>query len=84
MFPDLVKPTHQVPTGYYYLLELFMAIHKRRTQGFDGANLIKFEEIEAYERFIGEKLNRWERHTIVALDEAWFDQMAIEKRKAKS
>lgn len=84
MFPELERPTYRIPHGFYYVYQVFMDLHKRRSQGFDGANLLTFEQIEAYERFIGEKLTKWERQTIVALDEAWMDQMTIEKRKAKT
>ncbi|MFN9476471.1 hypothetical protein [Acidovorax sp.] len=80
MFPEIPQVTARVPDEYMYVMGLFNDLHQRRDEGMNGARLITYQQIEAYERFNDFRLNRWERKTIVKLDEAWAEQMAIERK----
>lgn len=76
------QPTAIVPNGYRSPLLHFFKMTARRGESFMGGALrLSFEKMEAYKRWHGIELDPWEAKAIVAIDDAWYEQNAIERAK---
>ncbi|MDI7864097.1 hypothetical protein MRS76_19290 [Rhizobiaceae bacterium n13] len=69
-----------IPAGGDLLWKWFMALHRTRQTGFSGPEPIRYGEIEAYNRLMGEGIEPRHITILLAMDHAYLD--AIHQRRA--
>lgn len=83
-FPSLPRPTKRVPYIYEYPATMWRDLHLRRGQGMNGPLRVSYEQIDTYQRIMRIELSPWEVETIIAMDDAWFEQLRQEMKGPKT
>lgn len=70
------------PPGAFNVWAIFLELHLRRQQSEFGPLRFPWHELQAYSQVTGLRLTSWERKTIFALEDAFFE-VKSENDKAK-
>jgi len=70
-----------IPAALAHLWEWFSELHGSRAGNGGGPNPIAFTEIEAWSRLTGRLIQPRDVHAIMALDSAFFTELAEQDRK---
>lgn len=79
LFPKLPRPTAEVPKAYRYVYtELWALARSRKAPGQFSPNRLDLQDVQLL-RELGHSVSGWELETFFAIDQAWLEQITLEK-----